>query len=113
MANNPLSQIQTSFTEDLPKYNAPIIPTHSDQLSPKEKEDLKDSKSSRWLRIIYAGIAILFAIASVIYWMRFVHFYYDPQKHSDTFFATLTTACTVNILVAFHAVIKGLFSQKE
>lgn len=76
-------------------------------------ENLKDRQTARSLRIVYALIAVGFAIASIIFWMRFIQFYYSPQKHSDTFFATLTTACTINILAAFISIIKGLFPPKK
>lgn len=78
-----------------------------------KQEKLKNSKSDRNLRIAYAVIAVCFAIASIIFWMRFIQFYYQPEKHSDTFFATLTTACTINILAAFLSIIKGLFPSKK
>ncbi|EFA27919.1 hypothetical protein HAINFHK1212_0974 [Haemophilus influenzae HK1212] len=61
------------------------------------------------LRIIYAVIALLFAIASTVYWMRFVIFYYDPEKHSDAVFGIITSACTINIVAAFISITKGLF----
>lgn len=78
-------------------------------LSQLEKENINDKKSSRYLRIIYAVVAVIFAIASIIYWMRFIQFYYDPKKHSDAVFIAITSACTVNILAAFISIIKGLF----
>ncbi|MGY6771977.1 hypothetical protein [Gallibacterium sp. ZY190522] len=78
-------------------------------ITPLEKEDINDKISSRRLRFIYAIVALLFAIASVVYWMRFIQFYYDPNKHSDTVFIAITSACTVNILAAFISIIKGLF----
>ncbi|HHE3463620.1 hypothetical protein [Pasteurella multocida] len=45
-----------------------------------KQERLKDSKANRNLRICYAVIAVCFAIASIIFWMRFIQFYYDPKK---------------------------------
>ncbi|EEX49485.1 hypothetical protein ACFGZG_03875 [Pasteurella multocida] len=78
-----------------------------------KQERLKDSKANRNLRICYAVIAVCFAIASIIFWMRFIQFYYDPKKHSDTVFITITSACTVNILAAFISIIKGLFPSKR
>lgn len=50
-----------------------------------KQERLKNSKATRTLRIIYASVAVGFAIASIIFWMRFIQFYYDPTKHSDAF----------------------------
>lgn len=93
---------RTKFEQEKPSKPAPL-----------EKQDVSDRITNRGLRIIYAVIAVCFAIASIIFWMRFVQFYYDPNKHSDTFFATLTTACTVNILAAFISIIKGLFPSKN
>lgn len=81
--------------------------------SPLEDQDISDRITNRGLRIIYASIAVCFAIASIVFWMRFIQFYYDPKKHSDVFFTTLTTACTINILAAFISIIKGLFPNKN
>ena len=81
-------------------------PTKSNSL---EEQDVSDRKTNRNLRIIYAVIALLFAIASTVYWMRFVIFYYDPAKHSDAVFGIITSACTINIVAAFISITKGLF----
>ena len=73
------------------------------------KENISDKRSSRYLRIIYAVVAVCFAITSIVYWMRFIQFYYDPSRYSDTVFIAITSACTVNILAAFISIVKGLF----
>ena len=81
--------------------------------SPLQGQDVSDRITNRGLRIIYAVIAVCFAIASIVFWMRFIQFYYNPNKHSDTVFIAITSACTVNILAAFISIIKGLFPSRK
>lgn len=74
-------------------------------------------KDDREMRKEYAGKAYSFAKCTLISWGILVFLYIlvpDKEKlMSVEIFGIITTACTVNILVAFHAVIKGLFSTPK
>ena len=108
IGDDGISEIQ------LPLQSSGISPSPMSPIQQQLKQErLKNSKATRTLRIIYASVAVGFAIASIIFWMRFIQFYYDPTKHSDAFFATLTTACTINIRAAIISIIKGLFPSKK
>ena len=91
--------------------------------SPNEQkllEQIADLKSNREMREKYADRAYEFAKYTIAFWMFITFVFFltkaqpgTPNTISDTAFGILTTACTVNILVAFHAVIKGLFSISQ
>lgn len=85
--------------------------------SPEEhrlREEVENLKSDRKMRQEYAQKAYDFAKYIIAFWafLFFVYFLSPPNEKplNDTALGIFTTACTVNVLVAFHAVIKGLFS---
>lgn len=118
-----LSQIRTTLdstinTQNSANSNATLIPlTVDDELSPKEKQEIENLKANREMRLEYAERAYYFAKNTLIGWAILVFLYVivpEKDKIMDIkMFGVITTACTVNILVAFHAVIKGLFSTSK
>lgn len=107
--SNRNQKIKPSIFPKLTKAPREFEQEQPTKSNPLEDQDVSDRKTNRNLRIIYAVIALLFAIASTVYWMRFVIFYYDPEKHSDAVFGIITSACTINIVAAFISITKGLF----
>lgn len=81
------------------------------------REQIESQKSTREMREKYADMAYRFAKWTLVFWGIIVFLYIlAPDKARilpDKIFIAITTACTVNILVAFHAVIKGLFSYRD
>lgn len=80
------------------------------------KEENKQLAENREMRREYANKAYSFAKYTISGWGILIFVYVlaiNPKPISETALGIITTGCTVNILVAFHAVIKGLFSQKE
>lgn len=82
----------------------------------QHKENIESSKTHREMRVHYADKAYCFAKYTLIGWAILVFLFVlsvEPKPISDIALGIITTACTVNILVAFVAVIKGLFSIKD
>ena len=79
-------------------------------------ENNKKSQDDRDMRRTYAQKAYGFARNTLIGWAVLVFLYVIVPEKSKIMdiqlFGIITSACTVNILVAFHAVIKGLFATK-
>lgn len=71
------------------------------------------SKADREMRQEYAQKAYDFAKYTIAFWaFLFLVYFLTPSNQkplSETALGIFTSACTVNILVAFRAVIKGLF----
>lgn len=86
------------------------------QMEQMLREEIKNLKSTREMREDYAQKSYKFAKCTLIGWAVLVFLYVivpDKNKIMDVkTFGIITTACTINILIAFHAVIKGLFSHK-
>lgn len=82
----------------------------------QHKESIESRKTHREMRVHYADKAYRFAKYTLIGWAMLVFLFVlavEPKPISDVALGIITTACTVNILVAFVAVIKGLFAIKD
>lgn len=80
------------------------------------KEENKQLAENREMRREYANKAYSFAKYTISGWGILIFVYVlaiNPKPISETALGIITTGCTVNILVAFHAVIKGLFTSKN
>lgn len=68
------------------------------------------------MRKHYAGKAYVLARNTLIGWGIIIFLYIlSPDKEkvmSEKIFITITSACTINVIAAFIAVVKGLFSSK-
>lgn len=82
-----------------------------------QKEKNQQIKEDRQMRKEYAAKSYFFARYTLLAWGALVFLYIlVPEKSklmSVEMFGIITSACTINILVAFHAVIKGLFPSKK
>lgn len=125
MSENDLKKIKTDFSTNEISNNEmlgsyPIIEDKQQdhKRSPQEQkllEEIESLKSTREMREKYAEKAYNFAVYTIIIWFCFVFIFFVSitKPISDVVFGIITTACTINILVAFHAVIKGLFSTNN
>ncbi|MCW9731951.1 hypothetical protein L5B97_00345 [Avibacterium sp. 20-15] len=105
--------IDLDYNEDYRKAKIKELEVKNLQL----EESYRKSQDNREMRKEYANKAYKFAKKTLCGWALLVFLYVivpEKDKIMDIkMFGIITTACTVNILVAFHAVIKGLFLHKS
>ncbi|MGX2973739.1 hypothetical protein ACWIUH_01460 [Ursidibacter arcticus] len=112
--NRELEQgVDLEYNEDYKKAKIKELEANINRL----EEENRKSQDDRQMRKEYAHKAYRFAKNTLIGWGLLVFLYVivpDKAKIMDIkMFGIITTACTINILVAFHAVIKGLFSTNN
>ncbi len=119
--SNILDEIKSELSTQTIQHNESFEENRSDDYdrTPKEQrllEEIENLKSDREMRKEYANKAYSFAKYTISGWGLLIFVYVlaiNPKPISETALGIITTGCTVNILVAFHAVIKGLFTSKN
>lgn len=110
----PQSEAETRPEEVEPRKNNTLKADLQKEKIVEIRERNSRSKADRKMRQEYAQKAYDFAKYTIAFWaFLFLVYFLTPSNQkplSETALGIFTTACTVNILVAFHAVIKGLFS---
>ena len=120
-SSNILDEIKSKLPTQPTQNNESYEENRNDdyERSPKEQrllEEIANLQSDREMRREYANKAYSFAKYTISGWGILIFVYVlaiNPKPISETALGIITTRCTVNILVAFHAVIKGLFTSKN